>query len=73
MCNCIEKVNEKLREYNGALETNWLAQPSRTLVSVYKVVARGKKPPLMEATFCPFCGEKHKERKKSLAVVAAHV
>lgn len=62
MCNCFAKVNKKLVGYNGILEFNFLALPPRTMVSLCKVQPRGKKPPLMEATYCPFCGEKYKER-----------
>lgn len=65
MCNCITKIDEKLAEYNGILEINLLANPSRALVSVCKRFPRGKKPPLMEASYCPFCGKKYKERKRS--------
>ena len=67
MCDCIEKVNELLKDRNGLLETNWLSSPARTMVSVCKLAPRGKKPPLMEATHCPFCGEKYPERKRDLA------
>lgn len=63
MCKCIDKVNAKLAEYNGLLETNLLANPPRAMISICKAVPRGKKPPLMEATFCPFCGAKYRERK----------
>jgi hypothetical protein len=67
MCYCIHKVNALLKERNGILETNWLSSPARAMVSVCKKEARGKKPPLMEATHCPFCGEKYEERKSDLA------
>ena len=63
MCACISKVNEKLAEYNGVLVTNWLAEPSRAMISVCKKVERTRqKPPLMEAAYCPFCGKKYKEK-----------
>ncbi len=69
MCKCIDKVNQKLVEYNAILETNLLAKPSRALISICKIAPRGKKPPLMEASYCPFCGEKYKEQRKSLAAI----
>lgn len=69
-CQCIKLVNEKLADYNGKLETNWLDNPPRALISVSKVVPRGKKPPYMTATFCPFCGAKYRDARKSIAAAA---
>lgn len=69
MCKCIERVNAKLADYNGILETNLLANPQRVVLTTSKVVPRGKKPPLFEASYCPFCGEKYKEQKRR-AIVA---
>jgi hypothetical protein len=67
MCDCIDKVNVLLAERNGLLETNWLSNPARAMVSVCRKESRGKKPPLMEATHCPFCGDKYPERKRDMA------
>lgn len=69
MCKCIERVDEKLAEYNGLLLTNWLANPPRAMISICKKNERARqKPPLMEAAYCPFCGTKYKERKSSLKI-----
>lgn len=67
MCKCLPMVNEKLTEYNGMLEINMLSNPSRAMVSVCKIISRGKKPPLMEASFCPFCGKKYPKSKNEFA------
>ena len=67
MCDCFDRVNAKLADHNGILETNILASPHRAMVSIGKRSPRGKKPPLMEATCCPFCGAQYKEQKRSLA------
>jgi hypothetical protein len=32
------------------------------MISICKMAPRGKKPPLMEASYCPFCGSRYKER-----------
>jgi hypothetical protein len=62
-CDCIDKVNANLAEYNGALETNMLADPPRALISVYKVSPRSRiKPPHVEATCCPFCGAAYQSK-----------
>ena len=70
MCTCISKVNEKLAEYNGMLEFNFLADPPRAMVSVCKAKSRGKKPPLMEATFCPFCGDRYRNGRTNVTNIA---
>jgi hypothetical protein len=61
MCTCIQKIDAKLAEHNGMLETNWLSDPSRAMICVVKKSASGtpKKPPRLEATYCPFCGERY--------------
>ena len=67
MCTCISKVNNKLADYNGLLVTNFLTDPPRAMISVCKKVERQRnKPPLMEASHCPFCGKKYKESKRAL-------
>lgn len=73
MCGCMKLVNEKLAEYNGILEFNMLAATPRAMISICKIATRGKKPPLMEASFCPFCGRKYLERRRSLAVPTPHL
>lgn len=72
MCDCIKRVNAKLADYNGVLETNLLANPQRVVLSTTKITSRGKRPPIFEASYCPFCGEKYKEKKRrSLAAAGA--
>ena len=67
MCTCIRKVDAKLAEYNGLLVTNFLTDPPRAMISVCKKVERQRgKPPLMEASYCPFCGKKYPKPKNSL-------
>jgi hypothetical protein len=64
MCKCIERVDAKLAEYNAACETNLVANPPRAMISLYKVKPRGAKPPLMEASYCPFCGKEYPKRRE---------
>lgn len=66
MCQCLDAVNAVLAEHNGCIEFNMLADPPRAMIAISKVKSKGKKPPLMEAAFCPFCGDKYSERGPSI-------
>jgi hypothetical protein len=71
LCNCIAHVNKRLADYNGILEVNLLSNPPRAMISVCKVSTRDRrKPPLMEASHCPFCGVKYISARKELATKA---
>ena len=60
MCACFKRVNEKLKPYNGILESNLIASEPRVVISVCKLESKKhKKPPVLEATWCPFCGERY--------------
>jgi len=61
MCDCIDKVNEKLAEHNTELLLNMFG-PQRAFIATEKLSRekRGKPAHLM-ATFCPFCGEKYSD------------
>lgn len=66
-CNCIEKVDAKLAEHNVALVTSLFGEP-KCAVEVYKVDAKKRgKPPVMMASYCPFCGESYASRKAAAA------
>jgi len=67
MCDCIKRINRALADHNAMLETNWLSDPPRAMISICKQASHGKKPPLMEATHCPFCGDKYPEKTRDLA------
>ena len=67
-CDCIERIDEKLAQQNFELDVSFLLgkdlSMSSTVLSVgthWKDSAkkiRGKKPPTIVVTFCPFCGKK---------------
>lgn len=62
MCNCMTDIDNMLKEHNGRLcATIALAgnMPVYPTIMVEKIVPRGKKPPAVVPTFCPFCGEKY--------------
>jgi len=62
MCDCIEKVNEKLKEHNKQLELVIFfdGTPSRVMIHTVKVERRGKgRDGFLAANYCPICGEKY--------------
>lgn len=62
MCNCIEKVNEKLKERNAMVNSSInLLNPSAAERVAIQVLAlqKSKSVPNLFATYCPFCGEKY--------------
>lgn len=62
-CNCIDDMNRLLGE-NGyehvKISHNLLAMPKAIIETYETKKVRGKKPPVIQATFCPFCGVKYK-------------
>lgn len=62
MCDCIEQVNNLLVEHNAELVLPLFGE-RRPFIQTEKV--NGKKrgrPPLMQASFCPFCGNQYDDR-----------
>ena len=64
MCDCIAKMNEKLQDHNCKVTravqiTDALGLVARTVVQTEKLDrTKRKKPPVVMATYCPFCGER---------------
>lgn len=64
MCNCIETMNKTLEDHNCKITravqlTNALGLVARTVVQTEKLdKTKRKKPPVVMATYCPFCGER---------------
>lgn len=67
-CKCFSTMNEKLKPYNAQLAGN-LFDYRYTLVETWRIEkGRGtKKPPIVVASYCPFCGKKHKHKKTKTA------
>jgi hypothetical protein len=67
-CDCITRIDEKLAEQNFALDVAFLLGKDLSLSATTLSVGthwkdsskkvRGKKPPTIVVTFCPFCGKK---------------
>jgi hypothetical protein len=64
MCDCHAQMDAKLEPLNGKLAVGFqitdMSMPVMLLMHVEKINPRGKKPPLVLPSFCPFCGEKIK-------------
>lgn len=63
MCNCDKKLDEKLAPLNGRLVRGFVMAPGKlelspVFITVEKLIPRGKKPPRVVASYCPFCGAK---------------
>lgn len=59
MCDCVTDLNARLKaEHNGILITTLFGSPTRCTVGVDKLDTKvRKRPPVVIASFCPFCGE----------------
>lgn len=68
-CNCFSDVNAELAKSNGELLADFFTDPPRVFISTYRRKGR-KKLPLVQASFCPFCGEKYPENKIALTKAA---
>lgn len=74
-CDCIKRINDQLAEQNFALDTSFLLGKNLSLSAVTLSVGthwkdpskkvRGKKPPTIVITFCPFCGKKANDDKEN--------
>lgn len=71
-CTCIKDLNEKLAEHNAVLVTTILGMPSVAVIGTVKLDSKKRgKPPVMLASFCPFCGAAYEDA--SADVVARQV
>lgn len=67
MCNCIEQINEQLKSQGAEITQRLMLAQDMGDISVSPPVIetrwigkkpRGKKLPVLLASYCPFCGEK---------------
>lgn len=59
MCDCITEVNKLLDAHNAELVLPLFGNQRPFIETAKKERTKRGKPPLMQATFCPFCGEKY--------------
>lgn len=58
---CNADIDAKLEPLNGKLARGFFVDdgkldPTPVFIEVVKIQSRGKRPPKVMATFCPFCG-----------------
>lgn len=63
MCDCRTKIDADLAKRNARLAfgftfTSKKMEVSPPLIWLEKIEPRGKKPPILMASHCPFCGER---------------
>lgn len=61
MCDCINMVNDKLKESNTrlGLSLSFTGGPNRVLLHTEKIDTKKRDRPMaLCAVFCPFCGER---------------
>jgi len=65
MCECVERVNEQLEQYNARIKTPWLMNGTRSLCVVTEKIDSSKRIVGMAkevfSTYCPFCGVLHEK------------
>ena len=73
MCDCINEVNESLKENNTqvflplsfSFSSHELSVPKRVYIKTEKINNKIKKGPTnLSGAFCPFCGKLYKKESK---------
>ena len=64
MCNCIADIDKRLEPDGQCINASIFGNPRRAAIDLIRMDKwvpenRRKKPRLMIASFCPFCGEKY--------------
>ena len=66
MCDCIDRVDEKLRaDYGSRLDLMLSLNGAPATVAIHTSLIekrKGARAPFISAVFCPFCGEKYPEQ-----------
>jgi hypothetical protein len=60
-CGCLHQINKQLKPSGFFLEQNVLAGPSMARVKIALGATGKKRPPVLYADFCPFCGKAYQE------------
>jgi hypothetical protein len=74
-CDCITRIDKQLAPQNFALDVSFLLGDNLSSSAMSTTLSvgthwkdsskkiRGKKPPTIVVTFCPFCGQKATDRE----------
>lgn len=64
MCKCIERLDERLAEFNTRIALPWFG-PQLPMIETLKADERKRiRPRKIFASFCPFCGEEYSQEAK---------
>lgn len=63
MCDCIKNVNELLAAHNAVLVLPMFGAQRPFIETTKREGSKRGKPPKMQASFCPFCGEQYPEKE----------
>ncbi len=65
-CDCIESISKTLREEHNALMVCTLFSPQKAVIGTEKIDSKKRsRPPMLIASFCPFCGVKYPSAKST--------
>lgn len=67
MCDCIKQMNQELDKHNETLDLNisLVGKPTSVIISTYRIDKPAKSGIRLQATYCPFCGEKYDTESES--------
>lgn len=67
MCDCANKMNEKIAPMNYRLTRNLLEENPPVLIEMHKIETRKRTASSsLVATYCPFCGVKYEKRARGV-------
>jgi hypothetical protein len=59
-CDCIKQINEQIGAEHNAILVTTLFGTMKAVIDTEKLDSKKRgKPPVMLATYCPFCGTKY--------------
>jgi hypothetical protein len=58
-CDCIKNTNELLKPYGAVVMSSLFGPPEACVETYTEKKIRGKRTPVLMASFCPFCGVKY--------------